>query len=706
MPNAHVFLENLALVLCVAGVTTVVCHRLRQPVVFGYLLAGMIVGPYTPIPLLADAAIVRTLSELGVILLMFALGLEFSLRKLLRVGATAGLIALAETSFMMWLGFLLGRLFGWTTVESVFAGAIIAISSTTIIVKTFDEQRLSGKFMQLVLGVLIFEDLFAIMLLAVLTTIAAGGGLTVGAFATTAVRLGTFLVVLVGVGLLIVPRMIRWIVRFDRPETTLIASIGICFAAALLADAFGYSVALGAFIAGSLVSESGEEAVIERLVHPVRDVFVAIFFVAVGMLIDPELIWRYKFPVLAFTAAVIVGKFLAVSTASFASGAPLPTAVRSGMSLTQIGEFSFIIAALGLAAGAVGEFLYPLAVAVSALTTLTTPWLIRAAGPAGALVDARLPRPVQTFLALYGSWVERIRTAPRSSDAPKTERRLIRLLALDTALLAAVMIGGAMEMGRFTSLFSEWSGMPPVTGRLVVIAAMVVAAIPLLAGVIGVSRQLALALGRRALPLVPAGRVDPGAAPRGALIVAIQAALVAVVVILLLAVTQPFVDSRVAFLVLPVAGMLGIAFWRSTRNLHGHARAGAELIASALSAHLAPAETATLSQALDRVSVAVPGIGEPTAIRIGPRSPAVGKSLAALNLRALTGATILAVGRDAGAVIAPSGAEVLRERDVLAVAGSEQAVAAALELLGSDEQHARTTQTMVAIPAADPVAPA
>lgn len=698
MPDAHAFLENVALVLCVAGVTTVVCHRLRLPVVFGYLIAGMIVGPHVPIPLFADEAIVRTLSELGVILLMFALGLEFSLRKLLRVGATAGLIALAETSFMMWLGFLLGRLFGWSTIESVFAGAIIAISSTTIIVKTFDERRLTGRFTELVLGILIFEDLFAILLLAILTTVAAGSGLTVASFTTTAVRLGTFLVVLVGLGLLLVPRAVRWIVRLDRPETTLIASMGICFAAALLAYAFGYSVALGAFIAGSLVSESGEEQVVERLVHPVRDVFVAIFFVAVGMLIDPELIWRYRIPVLAFASAVVVGKLFAVTAASFLSGSPPPTAVRAGMSLTQIGEFSFIIAAVGLSAGAVGEFLYAIAVAVSALTTLTTPWLIRAAGPAAALVDRRLPRPIQTFVALYGAWVERIRSAPRTADAPAIEGRLVRLLALDTALLAAVMIGGAIEIDRFTTLFRDWSGLSEATGRMVVVGAMVAVAIPLLAGILAVSHQLALALGRRAMPLATPGAVDPAAAPRGTLVVAIQAGLVAGVVVILLAATQPFVDSRVALFVLPVAGALGVAFWRTTRNLYGHARAGAEMIASTLSAHLAPEEPASLSQALSRVSVAVPGLGDPTPIRIGPASPAVGRTLADLNLRALTGATVLAVGREEAPVIAPSGAEVLRARDILAVAGSQQAIAAALELLGADQRHARVTRTAVEIP--------
>lgn len=695
MADAHAFLENLALVLCTAGVTTVISQKLRLPVVFGYLVAGMLVGPHVPTPLSADEAVVRTLSELGVILLMFALGLEFSFRKLLRVGATAGLIALAETTFMMWLGFSLGRLFGWTTIESVFAGAIVAISSTTIIVKTFDEQRLTGPFTELVLGILIFEDLIAILLLAILTTVAMGSDLTVGSFAVTAGRLLTFLAALIGVGLLVVPRAARWLVRLDRPETTLIANMGICFAAALLAYAFGYSVALGAFIAGSLVSESGKEREIERLVHPVRDVFVAVFFVSVGMLIDPEIIWRYRVPVLAITAAVILGKLVGVGFASFLSGATPPAAVRAGMSLTQIGEFSFIIAAVGLSARAIGEHMYPLAVAVSAITTLSTPWLIRAAEPAASLVDRRLPRPLQTFVALYGSWIERLRSAPREAGRPAVERRLMRMLALDVALLAAVMTGGALEIGRFTRLFVEWSGLSESAGRAVVLGMMVAASIPLAAGVLSVSHQLARALAQRALPVEP-GSGDPAQASRAALAIAIQIGVVAIVTVGLLAATGPFVDSRVALLVLPVAGAMGVAFWRSTRDLYGRARAGAELIASTLSSHL-EREPAALSGALHRVSSQLQGLGEPTPIRIGPGSPAVGRTLGELNLLARTGATVLAVGREGHPVIAPGAGEVVRANDILALVGSQQAVGEALALLGAGERHARVTTTAVAL---------
>ena len=258
MPESHHFLTNLALVLCVAAATSLLFQRLRQPVVFGYLLAGMIIGPHIPVPLVADEGLVHTLAELGVILLMFSLGLEFSLRKLFRVAPTAGIIAVLQSSAMVCLGFGLGRIFGWTVLESVFAGAIIAISSTTIIVKAFAEQKVSGKVTDIVFGVLIIEDLIAILLLAILTAVASGGSLSAWELTRTGMRLAAFLVGLVAVGLLVVPRLIRMTVRLGSPETTLVAAIGISFATALLAITFGYSVALGAFIAGSLVAESGQ----------------------------------------------------------------------------------------------------------------------------------------------------------------------------------------------------------------------------------------------------------------------------------------------------------------------------------------------------------------------------------------------------------------------------------------------------------------
>lgn len=311
--DAHHFLETLTIVLGTAAVTTVLFQRLRQPVVLGYILAGFIIGPNVPVPLVADRAVVQTLSELGVILLMFSLGLEFRLGKLVQLAPTAGLTALLQSSLMVWLGFVVGRLFGWSNTESAFAGAVMAISSTTIIAKAFDEQRIKGPLRELVVGILIVEDLIAILLMAALTAVATGSGLSASEVAFTTGRLGLFLVGLVTVGLLVVPRAARAVVRLGRPETTLVASIGLCFGISLLAHALGYSVALGAFVAGSLLAESGEQEQIEHLVQPVRDMFAAIFFVSVGVLIDPALILQHWAPIAVFTVVVLLGKVVGVA---------------------------------------------------------------------------------------------------------------------------------------------------------------------------------------------------------------------------------------------------------------------------------------------------------------------------------------------------------------------------------------------------------
>lgn len=684
MNDAHDLLQTLAIVLCLAAVTTVVFQRLKQPVVFGYLLAGFIASPYTPIPLVANPATVRTLSELGVILLMFSLGLEFSIRKLIRVGPTSGLIAVTETGLMMLLGYSVARAFGWSPLQSAFTGAIVAISSTTIIVKAFQEQRARGRYTDVVLGILIMEDLIGILLIAVFTTLSSGGGLTPGTLAATAIGLLSFLAVLIGVGLLLVPRIIRWVVAKSSQETTLVVSIGICFAAALAALAFEYSVALGAFIAGSLIAESGEEKTVEHLVRPVRDIFAAIFFVAVGMMLDPRVIIAYWPAVLAFTVIVITGKVLFVTVAAFFTGYSPRTAVQSGMSLAQIGEFSFIIAGVGLASGATSAFLYPIAVSVSAITTLTTPWLIRGATPAAAWVDRKLPHPVQTFASLYGSWMERVRTAPTEPKKRSRARRLTGLLALDGALLAAVIIAAGLELPRVATILGAWTGAPDEVARLIVIGGAIAVAIPLVIGLLRAARRLGFELALRALPTAAEGKVDIAAAPRRTLVVTLQLAIILMVTLPLLALTRPFVpgfplEAVLALLIV----VLSIGFWRSAMNLEGHARAGAEVIAGALSRQMAnpQARPEQLERTIAQVHSFLPGLGEPTPIRVESNSAAAGRSLAQLNLRGLTGATVLAILRPHEQVLAPHGREMIHAGDLLAVAGTTEAVEAARVLI-------------------------
>ena len=686
MHDTHQFLSALAVVLCIAAITTVVFQRLRQPVILGYILAGLIVGPHVPFPLVADSSIVHTLSEIGVILVMFSLGLEFSLRKLASVGPTATLTALIETSLMMWIGFNVAQLFGWTTVEGLFTGAVLAISSTTIVTKAFQEQNITGRLREKVLGVLIVEDLIAILLLATLTAIASGSGLAAWPMTIMVIKLTGFLVALISIGLLIVPRAMRLIIQLNRPETIIISSVGICFALALLAQAFGYSVALGAFIAGSLIAESGEVKKVEELVEPVRDIFAAVFFVSVGMLIDPRQVIQFWPAILLLALVVMVGKVVGVSVGSFLTGSRLRTSIQSGMSLAQIGEFSFIIAGLGLTLDATGSFLYPVAIVVSALTTLTTPWLIRASDPVASWVDRMLPGPLQTFSVLYGSWIEKLRTAPRSQGTVANIRRLLVLLLIDAALFAAILTSLSTFSDRLIALATEHVGLPSQIAWPLLILAAIILLTPFFFGVVRLGRKLGGTLAEMVLPVSDVNRVDLADAPRRLLEITLEIAIVVIVGAPLLALTRPFLPAgEASALLLVMIIVLGIAFWRSATNLQGHVQAGSEVIVAALAKQSRSRGESLAQKDLRKVEQLLPGLGALTVVRLASTSPAIGKTLAELNLRALTGASVLAITRDDGPVVAPSAQEILQAGDVLAFTGTHEAIEAARRQLRPEE---------------------
>jgi len=673
-----IFLQNLAVVLLVAAVATVVFQRLRQPVVFGYLFAGMIIGPHLPVPLVADLETVRTLSELGVILLMFSLGLEFSIGKLAAVSQKAGPVALFESTIMVSVGYFVGQMLGLSRIESIFTGAIVGISSTTIIVKAFEEQKVRGRVTELVFGILIIEDLIAVFLLTILTTLSQSGTFSATDLGLTAVRLVMFLVPLIGFGLLTIPRAIRYVQHIGSRETTLVASIGICFGAALLALSFGYSVALGAFIAGSLVAESGHEREIETLVRPVRDMFAGIFFVSVGMIIDPVALAAHWPAVLALTATVIVGKVLAVTIGAFLAGHGRRTAIKAGMSLAQIGEFSFIIASVGVSAGVIASWIYPAAIAVSAITTLTTPLLIKLSNKAAAEIDHWLPEPIQTVAALYASWIERVRSAPRVPTEKSATRRIVRIILVDAALLTALVIGVDLEIDRVSNIVGRMVALPPDRMRFVLVLVSGLIAAPLIYGIITSARSLGLHLARRAFAEAQKGKVDPADAPRRALVILVQIAVVIAVGIPVVAITQPFLPPHQGAVVLSLLTVvLLVALWRNAANLQGHARAGAQIIASALAHQMASTGESQEGDRLEDVNLVLPGLGEPVAIRVVPESIAVGRSLAQLNLRGATGATVLAIRRGDQQIPTPLGREVIEANDVLAVAGAQDSIAVA-----------------------------
>jgi len=456
--HAISFIQDLAVIMLVAGVVTILFHRLKQPVVLGYIVAGFIIGPHTPpFGLIHDEDTIKTLAELGVIFLMFCLGLEFSLRKLFKVGATAFIAAFLEIVLMIWIGFEIGRWFGWSTMDSLFLGAILAISSTTIIVKALNDLKMKNeRFAQLIFGVLIVEDILGIGIIALLSGIAVSGTVSSGEVFSTVGKLSLFMIVALVIGILLVPRLLAYVAKFESNEMLLITVLGLCFGFCLLVVKLEYSMVLGAFLIGAIMAESRQLLKIERLIEPVRDLFSAIFFVAIGLMIDPQVLVDYAWPIVVITLAVVLGKMLSCGMGAFIAGNDGRTSLRVGMGLSQIGEFSFIIAALGMTLQVTSDFLYPVAVAVSAITTLLTPYLIRAADPLSQKLGNVVPGRLARVLSLYGEWLRNIQPQGESAMLAAMIRRILLQVGVNLALVIAIFFSGGYFAGRIGNWLSEW----------------------------------------------------------------------------------------------------------------------------------------------------------------------------------------------------------------------------------------------------------
>lgn len=399
------FISDLALILISASLVTLVFKRLKQPLVLGYIVAGFLAGPHMPYtPSVSDMSSIHTWADIGVIFLMFTLGLEFSFKKIVKMGIGPVIASCSVMFCMMSVGNMVGHLFGWGSMNSLFLGGMLAMSSTTIIYKAFDDLGLrQQKFAGEVLSVLILEDILGILLMVVLSALAVSRQFQGMELVGSLFKLGFFLILWFVVGVYIIPIFLRRTHRFLNKETLLVVSIGLCFLLVVIAGKVGYSSAFGAFMMGSILAETVEAEKIERVVSPVKDLFGAIFFVSVGMLVDPAVLAAYWLPIVVLCIAIIVGQAVFGTTSFLLSGQPLRIAVQGGFSLAQIGEFAFIIASLGISLGVTSDFLYPVVVAVSIITTFFTPYMIRAAQPACRLLERVVPQNVMHRLMERGT---------------------------------------------------------------------------------------------------------------------------------------------------------------------------------------------------------------------------------------------------------------------------------------------------------------
>lgn len=439
MSHLPTLIADLALILISASIITLLFKWLKQPLVLGYIVAGLLAGPYVHIfPTVGDIANINIWAEIGVVFLLFALGLEFSFKKLINVGSTAFITATTEVISMLLIGYMVGYLLGWGTMNSIFLGGMLSMSSTTIIIKAFDDLGLrSQRFTGIVFGTLVVEDLIAILMMVLLSTMAVSKDFVGEELLVSVLKVVFFLILWFLIGIFILPAFLKKAKKLMNNETLLIVSLGLCLGMVVLATYTGFSAALGAFIMGSILAETIEAEHIEHIIQPVKDLFGAIFFVSVGMLVNPAVLVEYAWPVIIITLVTIIGKAIFSSLGVLLSGESLNISIKSGFSLAQIGEFAFIIAGLGVSLKVLDPFISPIIVAVSVITTFTTPYFIRLANPFAEWLYKVLPLKVQEMLARYASGKK---TVNHDSDWKKLLKNIVGRVIIYSVLLTAIWL--------------------------------------------------------------------------------------------------------------------------------------------------------------------------------------------------------------------------------------------------------------------------
>lgn len=673
------FLRDLALVMTAAAVAAIVCQILKQPKAVGYILAGLVLGGLGLFrPLISDRNSIQTIADLGLIFIMFSMGIDFNLRKLRNVGVSALVIALVDVAVMLSLGFGVGRLLGWNVIESIFLGAIICDSSTAIMTKMLGDLALKKeRFAQVILGASIVEDLLAIVLIALLT----GIGLT-GSFATNLLfgKIGSlliFMIMLLIIGLLAVPRLINSLSRFRDDELLVIAVIGICFAVSFLSITLNFSLALGAFIIGSIMAEAKMRGRIEMLTGPMRDIFGAVFFVAIGLMVNLKGVIEHPFVLFLLVAVVIAGKFFGCSITAFLSGNDRLTSVRVGCGMAQVNEFALIIAALGAKMNVTRDFVYALAVGISLLTTFASPYLIKNSGAIDRAIESLLPLKFLQALKRYtiraGQKNERYEI---DQIIVKTIQRCLIVILINLAWIAGIFIVAAYAARRFAGFFAA---VPAFLGgaNAVFWFGAALLTVPFVVASLRKLRALAMILAEMRFPQ----DIDrPGSGmPRPRLItewIITIAGMVALTLFILMFGSTILPPQKTLAIMAIIIISIAAIFWKFNIRIYSKAQVALKEVFSEGQSWLNLISLNTAQSIFSEAHLAD--------TVIAPQSPAANKMIRELNIRAVAGVIIIGLEREGKLVVNPPADETLLPGDRVYLLGAADQLEKAHALL--DEQ--------------------
>lgn len=649
------FISDLAVILISGGIVTIIFKRLKQPVVLGYIVAGLLAGPHiTFLPTVTDTANVQVWSEIGIIFLLFALGLEFSFKKLINVGGTASIATLINMGSMIIVGYIIGKLLGWGFMDSLFLGGMLSMSSTTIIIKAFSDMGLQKKkFAGIVFGMLIVEDLAAILMMVLLSTLAVSQKFQGSELLEGSLKLVFFILIWFVVGIYLIPTILKKLKKYLNDETLLIIAIGMCLGMVLFASSVGFSAALGAFIMGSILAETIEAKHIEHLVEPLKNLFGAVFFVSVGMMIDPNIIFQNAGVVIILTFTILIGMPIFAALGVIASGQSLKVAVQSGFSLAQIGEFSFIIASLGTSLGVTSNTLYPIIVAVSVITTFTTPYFIKLSNPIADWLEKKVPPKWGRLIKGYAA--SSYKTVNKQNDWNKLLKSILSLVAIYFSISLAIML---IFQKFINPLIMGY--IPNIWGRLLAAIITLISMAPFMRAIIMKKNR-----SKEFRNLWNDNKFNQGA------LISLIILRIALCMLLSLMVLIPLFPKMTVLLAILAFIFLTIitfsqGFKKQSRRIEAH-----------FMENLNRKQKFEESQAAISTKVTNDLLSKDIHIEeleISPQSPSVGKTLQELNFRQTTGVYIITIIRGNKKINIPDGKEYLYPYDTIVVSGSDEEI--------------------------------